>query len=117
MRRRAHRQAWADLLVGAADLARQVIDQGGDMVIDRLDLFGPAKMLGEAGAPTEEATTRLACDTFLSAFRALRLAGRPQRKVIMATLVLACAQAVDDVFADEVSITTEVWRKRLGAGD
>lgn len=105
------------MLVGATDLARRVAESDGEAPVDDMMLFGLARGLTEAPFPSEELSARLAGEVFLTAFRALRTAGRPQRKVILAALVAASAQAVDDVFADEVSVTTEVWRKRLGASE
>jgi hypothetical protein len=113
-RRAAQRRAWSELIASADKLARRLIETDGEEAVEDFELRGMVRVMADETFPAHEESAKRAGAAFVLALRALLTAARPRRKAILAVMVKAGAESLDEVLTDVKEQEAAGWLAHTG---
>lgn len=108
---------WSDVLAALRPAVKATLDCGGESLSVGVDLRHDLAELSRAPFPIGEASADAMAQAFRLQARALLDVALPGRRVAIAAGVLGSIDALEGLISDQLAGVTDVWRKRLGAGD
>ncbi|MDB5458131.1 MAG: hypothetical protein JWP92_3716 [Caulobacter sp.] len=113
----ARASLWPDVLTALRPVVLAVLESGGAALPVSLDLRHDIAELPRAPFPVDGASSEAMAQAFRLQARALMDVALPARRASIAIGVLGSIDALEGLISDQLAEVTNVWRKRLGAGD
>jgi hypothetical protein len=112
----ACRAAWRRLAVAGVKVAQRSIDTCGREILEPDEFSHALSFDGRVRFPIEGSSADNVATSFRLIGRALLNAGSDRRRQILAPVLLAVAEALDQLLTDQAHALAEPWKRQFGEG-